>query len=172
YLLWKYEYDGVHAGYPEEQVRDLVVSKAIESEGSRNFGMLSGIPPEALVELRRMGAMQELRQTLHQGISEIDLASASALSDVANAVVENLDRAFEEHARELQNVTSAHRKFFGLDVSRWVVGGGVSLAAAMAHSPVLSVVGAVSPFVVGAPSIPDLQKRWNELKSEKQRLQR
>ena len=57
YLLWKYEYDASHFGGSDTQIRDLVISKAVETEGSEEFGMLS-VPPDVLIELRRLGAMQ------------------------------------------------------------------------------------------------------------------
>lgn len=171
YLLWKYEYDSKNSG-TSVPGRELVITKAIEAEGSEDFGMLSGVPPEALLELRRIGAMEELRQTIHEGINKIDYASPSALPQIANAVVENLDRAFEKHSRELKSSGTARRKFFGVDVSRWIVGGGVSLAAALTHNPAVAAIGAISPWVLGAPSIPDLQKRWKELTAERQRVQR
>jgi hypothetical protein len=172
YLLWKYEYDSARSGAPPAAMQDIVISKAITAEGKTEFGMLSGVPSEALIELRRNGAMGPLRQTFREGLSEIDLASAAALSDVAEQVIKNIDRAFDEHARELSIVASSHRKFFGLDVSRWVVGGGISVAAALAHNVGLAALAAGVPSIIGAPSMLDLRKKWKELRSQSQKLQR
>ena len=172
YLLWKYEYDADRPGTSEKEVREAVISKAIASEGSTEFGMLSGVPARALIELRRNGALLNLRETIRTGLNDIDLSSPDSLSTVADEVIANIDRSFEAHDKELRNITSSRRKFFGLDVSRWIAGGGVSLAAALAHNVGLAVLAAVAPSIVGTPSIPDLQKRWQDLQSQSKKLKR
>jgi len=86
--------------------------------------------------------------------------------------IEMTSTTFEEHEKELSNISSAHRKFYGFDVSRWVIGGGLSVAAALTHNLGLAVLAAVSPSIVGAPSIPDLRKQWHELRSQSKKLQR
>jgi hypothetical protein len=171
YLLWKYEYDSENDGGPR-RTREAVISKAIQSEGSAEFGMLSGLPAEALIELRRNGAMASLRETIQAGLSEIDLSSPDSFSRVADEVIGTIDRTFEQHDRELRSIASSRRKFFGLDVSRWVATGGLSVAAALAHNVGLAILAAATPSIVGAQSIPDLRKRWQELRSQSQGLRR
>jgi hypothetical protein len=153
-------------------MNEAVISKAIASEGNTEFGMLSGVPAQALIELRRNGAMASLRQTIRTGLSEIDSASPDLLSKVANDVIANIDRSFEEHDRELRGFTSSRRKFFGLDVSRWVANGGLSIAAALAHNAGLKVLAAATRSIIGGPSISDLRKRWKDLQSRSRELRR
>jgi hypothetical protein len=171
YLLWKYEYDAARSGELPTGMRDAVISKVISTEGGTEFGMLSGVPPEMLIELRRNGALAELRSIFCAGLSQIDLASAADLPEIADAVVGNVDRAFEEHERQLKDLSSSRRKFFGFDVGRLITFGGVSIAAAMSHNAGLEVLAAASS-IAGAPSIPDLRKQWQELRSRSQKLQR
>jgi hypothetical protein len=168
----KYEYDSERSGPPQKETQEVVISRAIASEGSTEFGMLSGVPPEALIELRRNGAMATLRETIRSGLSEIDLASQDSLSRVADEVVGSIDRAFEEHDRELRSISASRRKFFGFDVSRWIAGGGLAVAAALANNPGLTLLAAAAPSIVGTPSIPDLQKQWKELRSRSHELKR
>ena len=173
YLLWKYEYDSESAGTINKDMQNTVISKAIESEGSTEFGMLSGVPVEALIELRRNGALAGLRETIRRGLNDLDLASADSLKKVADEVVSNIDRAFEEHSKELNAITSSRRKFFGLDVGRWIANCGLSVATALStHNAGLAALAAVGPALVGMPSIPDLHKRWQELQSRSQQIQR
>jgi hypothetical protein len=172
YLLWKYEYDGSHLGVSDSELKNLLVSKAIQVEGRDELGMLSGVPPETLIQLRRDGAFTGLRETLGKGIEKIDSASASTLHDVANMVVENVDAAFSAHDKELKELSSSKRKFYGFDVGRWVMVGGLSVAAAAAESSGLGILAAASAAALGSPAIPDLKKRWEELRNTKQKLQR
>jgi hypothetical protein len=75
YLQWKYEYQGNAIPEESDVHRDLLIAKTMALEGDEHR-MLSGIPPEALIELRRNGASLELREMIRRGIKEIDSASS------------------------------------------------------------------------------------------------
>jgi hypothetical protein len=66
YLLWKYEYNG-NVAPPDADGRDLLIAKAMSLSGSEH-GMLSGVPPAALMEFRREGALEETRKVIQNGI--------------------------------------------------------------------------------------------------------
>jgi len=134
--------------------------------------MLSGLPPEALIDLRRNGAMASLRETIRTGLHVIDLASTESLSKVADEVVSTIDRTFEDHDRQLRDLSSSTRKFFGFDISRWIITGGLSMAAALTQNVGLAVLAAATPSLLGQPSLPELQKQWQELQTRSQILQR
>ncbi len=171
YLQWKYEYDGT-ADVETSDLRDTLISKAVEAEGSKEFGLLSGMPAQALIELRRNGALSEVREVLRNGIGEMDLASATALTDVSDRVIANVDRAFEKHASDLHKFSSSRRRFFGLDVGAWIVTSGVSLAAAKTGSAGLAMLAAATVGLVGPPSVRELWKRYGELSSNRLALRR
>jgi hypothetical protein len=65
YFQWKYEYDSDDSGERPRDTRVLLISKALESR------MLSELPPDTLIELRRHGASAELREIIGKGIQEI-----------------------------------------------------------------------------------------------------
>jgi hypothetical protein len=134
--------------------------------------MLSGIPPEALIELRKKGAMANLREAIRAGVRDIDSASPESLSTVTDEVIGTIDRTLEEHERQLKDFASSRRRFYGLDVSRWIVFGGLSVAATLTKNLLVGLAAAASPYIVGAPAIPDLTKRWHELQAQSQTLQR
>jgi hypothetical protein len=151
---------------------NVVISKAIESQGSTEFGMLSGVPSKALIELRQNGALATLRETIRGGLNDIDLASPKSLSTVADSVIATIDHAFEEHDKELTSISASHRKFFGVDVGRWVVTGGLSVAATLTRNVGLGLFALAMRSTVGAPSALDLKKRWQELRSTTREVQR
>jgi hypothetical protein len=172
YLLWKYEYDSAHSGLSRKEMPEIVISKAIATEGGTEFAMLSGVPPQSLIELRRTGAMASLRETIRNGLKDIDLASPDSLPRVADEVIAIIDRKFEEHDRELKGIISSRRRFFGQDVSRCVVGGGLTIAAALTKTLNLAILAAAARFTVGAPSISDLHKQHRTLQARSKELQR
>jgi hypothetical protein len=116
--------------------------------------------------------MASLREAIRNGLKDIDLSSLDSLPRVADEVIATIDRKFEEHDRELRGIISSRRKFFGQDVSRCVVVGGLSIAAALTQNVSLAILAAAAPFTVGAPSIPDLRKQWQSLQAQSQELQR
>src|SRR5258708_6959456 len=83
--------------------------------GNHALGLISGVSPESLIELRRNGAMSELREIIGKGIHNLDSASSATFSDVRDAVISNMDQAFAAHDRELRELASSHRRFFGVD---------------------------------------------------------
>ena len=149
---------------------DLLIAKAISLSGAEH-GMLSGVPPDALIELRREGALEEVRKVIQKGMKEIDTASDAALKEVAENVINNIDTAFSQHDQQLKELSSARTKFFGRDVSRWVVVGGLSVAASLIHSVPLGFLASASTFA-GQPSPLELWKQYKELNAKSDQLRR
>ena len=172
YLLWKYEYDAERAAEPRSDMGDVLVSNAVQAEGSGELGLISGVPPEVLIELRRNGAMADLREVIGKGLSSLNIASSTNFSDVKKLVISNIDAAFTEHERELRDLSSSHRHFFGVDVGRWLVVGGISIAAAATADPVVGTIAQLLTMGLGLPSPVDLSKQWKELQSKGESLKR
>ncbi len=168
YLQWKYEYDAI-AGHEGEQKPDVLISKALGSS------LLSGLPPDTMIELRRNGAATELRALIGKGIDEINSASDADVSMVADAVIANVDTAFSEHNKQLQALSHSRLRFYGKDVGRYVLNGGLLLTSLINKSPALgalSALVAISQQFLGNPSPDDLMKRYRELRSKSADLRR
>jgi hypothetical protein len=164
YLQWKYEYDAM-AGRDVAPKPELLISKALGSH------LLNGLPPEEIIELRRNGAAVELREMIGKGITELTSSSDADVSVVADAVIANVDAAFVDHDKRLRALTSSKSKFYGLDVGRYVVNGGMALATALTQNPSLAALTAISQLA-GTPSPAELMKRYKELRSESNSLRR
>jgi hypothetical protein len=171
YLLWKYEYDRDRGKQLLPEMGDVLVSQALRAQGQEELGLISGLPPKALIDLRREGALVELRDILRSGIAEIDLASPSALSQVTETVAANISAAFSEHKRQLAALSASRRRFFGVQVTPWITVGGISIAAASAGNIPLSIL-AASVGMLGVPSARDLWKHGKDLLSKSQELKR
>jgi len=165
YLLWKYEYDGA-----DTSTSDTLAANAIAVNGSSEIGLLSNVPIQALVDLRREGALKELRSLLSKGIQEINEAPESSLTEVSKMVSSNLNRAFEDHERQLRDLSSSRRKFFGQDVSTWLATGAISIAAAKTGNITLAVLTSLLGTTIGAPSLKDVREKWKEMKGKARTL--
>ena len=169
YLQWKYEYqaDTLEASAAR---RDLLIVKTMSLEGSPH-NMLAGVPSDTLVQLRRNGASAKLREIMRKGISEIDTASDDDLLSVGKQVIENIDSALCEHAQELNTLSASRRKFYGIDVARWIVPGALSIAASVVHSVPLAFLAAASTMS-GSFRPEELRDRYRELKTQSATLRR
>ena len=158
YLLWKYEYDRERSTELHPATPDVLISKALQAQGSDQLALISNLPAGALVELRQRGALAELRQMLRRGISEIDAAAPAALSEVTEAVTANISDALSRHKEELAGLSDSKRRYFGLDITPWIVTASVVIAAASTGNVPLSII-AGAFGLAGVPSAKDL---WNE----------
>jgi hypothetical protein len=169
YLQWKYEYqEGKEIG--QDASKDVLITKTLALEGAPHK-MLSGLSPEALIELRKNGAAVELREIIRKGIAEIDASSDDALSNVGEQVIRNIDDALSEHAKQLDSLASSRLKFYGVDVGRWIVPGALSIAASVVHSVPIAFLAAASTMS-GSLRPEELRQRYASLKAEAARLRR
>lgn len=171
YLVWKYEYDRERASELNPALEDVVIVKALLAEGSRDLGLLCDLPVQALIDLRRQGALAELRDIIRQGIADIDSASPDVLAEATETVAANIGEAFAKHKKDLEAHARARRRFFGLDVGSWITVGAISVAAASTASVPLSIL-AASLAMTGAPSGKDLLTRGKEILSTGHDLKR
>lgn len=170
YLLWKYEYDADASRASNGNRQELMIANTMAFEG-REHGMLSGLPPDALIELRRNGATAELREIIRRGITEIDSASEATLLSVGKQIIENIDSAFSEHDRQLRSLSASRYRFYGVDVGRYVVSGGLSIAAPIAQSVFLAFL-ASAAALSGPPSPADLWRKFREIQTRSDDLHR
>ncbi len=171
YLLWKYEYDRERSTELHPATPDVLISKALQAQGSDQLALISDLPASALIELRQRGAMAELREMLRHGISEIDIAAPAALSEVTEAVTANISDAFSKHKEELAEIAGSKRRFFGLDITPWIASGSIAIAAASTGNVPIAII-AAAVGLAGAPSGRDLWSKGKDIISTGAELKR
>jgi hypothetical protein len=171
YLLWKYQNALPRQTDSQSRMTDALIAKAISVGGSAKIGVIAGLPQQTLIDLRRMGAMEDMRSLIRKGVKEVDAASESSLEEVSEVVAQNLNEAFSKHNRELEDLSSK-KKYFGFDVAKWVTFGGMSIAAAATGNTALAVLTAITTMAGTPPSPKELNNRWNEIQSSKERIAR
>lgn len=171
YLLWKYEYDRERSTELHPATPDVLISKALQAQGSDQLALISDLPAGALIELRQRGALAELREMLRRGISEIDAAAPAALAEVTEAVTANISDALSRHKEELAGLADSKRRFFGMDVTPWIARAGITIAAASTGNVPLAIIAAASGLA-GLPSPKNLWKEGKNLLSKGQELKR
>ncbi len=132
YFLWKYQYDIERSKEVNHQGKNAMIAKVLQARDRDELKLISGLPQDVLIDLRRRGALAEFRETLRRGIDKIYATSPSALEEVSEAVAENIGEALTKHELELDALSDAKKRFFGWDVASWITRGGIAIAAASA----------------------------------------
>lgn len=171
YLLWKYEYDIARAATEPVSLAHLLITRALQSTTQDNRLRVLRASPEALIELRRNGALEELRAMLRTGIQEITAAAPSDLENVTNAIAANINSAMLEHQKKLDGLVRSGIRWYGLEVAPMIVSASISILGAANGNVALSTIGAVIS-ALGVPTLKDVVKEGQSILDENKRLNR
>lgn len=167
YFQWKLEYDAGKIDH--DNLVNLHLSKALQTAADGEMTWLGNVPPTALVEMRKVGAISELRQVLSAGVAEMVETNPSNFHRTSDQVIHNLQSAFDAHRKELATLKGKKWRFAGVDLGTCVVRGAVEIASACGV-PVVSLIKTALEEVVDAPKIREIPERYRQLKEEDKRL--
>ncbi len=171
FLLWKYQYEAERGAKKDKPPSELLVTHALHADSSPTLKLVSNIPIDALIQLRKEGVMADLREIIHKGIESIDTSSTEAAKEVADTVAKNLDEAFTKHQEQLADWVSKGKKFVGHDVAPWIGEKAVSFVAGLI--PVVGwLASEVAAETIESPSAKELFKKGKETFQEKKKLAR
>jgi hypothetical protein len=163
YLNWKLEYSADLS--PSDQL-PLHMVRALQHAGSTDVEWLGAIPPEALIEMREQGAMEEIRDVLTAGVEEVAVAQPGNFFRISDHIVSNIDNAFETHRRAISELRRKKLRFWGHDIGSWLVTGSIGVAAAVTGNPVFGVAALAADQVLDAPKLRDIPKRFQHVRNE------
>lgn len=172
YFKWKLEYDG------ERTSKNLNLPKShilqgLNSLSKTNLQWIGKIPPEGLIEIRKSGAIDEIRNILSKGIDELVLSNSLDYEYTAKMVYENLNNAFENHQKNIKELVSKKWKIAGKDFGSWLAMGTLEIASAYTGTPLYGISTIVLSQIIDAPKLKDLPKSVKtikEIEKEKQNL--
>ena len=162
YLEWKMEYDAERVG-SELFSLNLHVVKGLNDLAGNDMPWLGNIPPEALIELRRVGAMDEIRSILGSGINALIEASPSNFYRSKDQIFENINNAFSQHKANIDELKEKKWKFAGKDIGSWLVIGSVEVAAAVTGVPVFGLAAIAADQLLDVPKLKDIPKSIREI---------
>lgn len=113
----------------------LHITKALSQTDSKDMSWLGNIPMGSLVELRRAGATDEIKEIINKDIQTLLDMDSSNFEKTTNQVFSNLEAAFVDHQKRLKEIDEKFLKKFGLNLAGTLVSGAIHLAAA--HLPPL-----------------------------------
>ncbi len=170
YFDWKLEYDaerGTTTGHST-----LHILHGLQDASIGEMRWLGNVPPDVLIEIRRTGALEELRRILGAGVNEIAAASPEQFESSANQVITNIRAAFNQYDANVDVLRKKTWKFAGRDVGSWLAIGTIGVAAAVGISPILGLAALAADQVLDVPKLKELPGKFKELRQEKKELRR
>lgn len=171
YLVWKMEYDAERA---ESQLhsQDLHVVRGLGDLAGSDMQWLGNIPSDALIEIRKQGAMDEIRNMLGNGINELIEANPSNFHRSRDKIFDNISGAFSQHQRNIDELRSKNWKFAGKDIGSWLVVGSLEVAAAIIGTPVMGLAAIAADQVLDMPKLKDIPKSIRDLADENTKVKK
>lgn len=161
YYTWFLEYESTSSSHDVRELKSTHVARALVSEGEQNLSWLGNVPPETVLQIRKSGHAEELRHILSAGIDELVTLRPDNYYRTSDRVVENLNKAFEDHQRELLNARNKKLKLYGIDVASFVATGAIAVTAALTSSPGLGVASGLLG-IAGLPNLREIKSKFKE----------
>ncbi len=171
YLVWKMEYDADRVE-SEFKSQDLHVVRGLSELARTDMQWLGNIAPEALIELRKEGAMDEIRNILGQGINELIEANPSNFHRSRDHIFDNLNNAFAQHQKNINELKAKRWKFAGKDIGSWLVVGSIEVAAAITGTTFWGLTAIAADQLLDVPKLKDIPKSIRELADQNNKLKR
>jgi hypothetical protein len=167
YYLWKCQYDKKRLHNPSVSLKESLIVNSLQG---KEIAWLGNVPSDALIKLRKEGALCKLREIISRGISEIEISDVEIREQVYEKVTKNIDQALKEHQKELDDLNRKSKKFYGYDVSKWIVIGGLTLAAPITGIYELAAISAGASYLSPPKSTKELRATAKEIKAQKKQL--
>ena len=165
HFTWLLEYQGAPSHDDLNIRHSMHVVRALVSEADNNLQWLGNVPPETVLEIRKRGLANELRELLGQGVSNLININRDNYFRTADQVVENLDAAFRKHQQELTEARQKKLKLYGIDVGACAATGAVAVAAALTGNVTLGAISGVLG-VAGLPNLRDIKTKFQQSSAE------
>ncbi len=163
YFKWKLEYDTERA-FPNRDFGKLHLVRGLSQIENTNLNWIGKIPPEGLIEIRKTGAIDEIRAILSNGIDELTKSNELDFSSTSKRVFENLNEALKKHQENITNLRNKKWKVAGHDFGSWIVMGTIEIAAACIGTPLFGISAFALDQLLDAPKIKDLHNSVDKIK--------
>lgn len=171
YLVWKLEYDSVRSG-EVQGLGDLHTVRGLQTLASNEMRWLGRVPPEALIEVRKAGALAEVRAILGRGVEDLATVNPTNFHRTSDLVFDNIHSAFAAHQKNVDALTAKKWKFAGSDVGSWIVVGSLAATAAATGTPAWGLAALAADQVLKAPKLREIPASIKALAKETRELKR
>ncbi|MDK9763265.1 hypothetical protein KI743_14765 [Vibrio sp. D420a] len=168
YFNWKLQLDGEQLEQSSQE--QLHVTHALTSLDGTELSWLGNIPPKSLIEIRKQGALEEIRSIMSKNISNLIESSPNKFGETSYQVYKNFQNAFEEHNTKVKELRTKKWKFGGFDIGSMVCTGAIELAAVATGSPLFGAVSWTAGQLLDTPKLREIPQKYRELMEEDKEL--
>lgn len=169
YFKWKLEYDSDRTAAQLPKAH-LHIVRALEDMSRTEFQWLGRVPPEALIEIRKAGALDEIRRIIGSGINKVTGLEIEDFEKSTDTVLSNITNAFEEHAKQIEELRKKKWKFAGKDLGKWLVVGGIAITAAATGMPLFGLMAIAADQLLDAPKLREIPESLKALANQSKNL--
>jgi len=169
YLAWKMEYDAEQVE-KRDNLKELHVVRGLQDLANGEMEWLGNVPPEALIEIRQQGAMDDIRNILGKGIKELTASNPNNYHRSHDQVFDNINEAFNQHKQNIKELRDKKWKFAGTDIGSWLVMGTLGVTAAATGMPVWGLAAIAADQLLDAPKLKNIPGSIKELAKENKEL--
>ncbi|GAB2636754.1 hypothetical protein [Psychrobacter pocilloporae] len=165
YFNWKLEYDSLRAEN-HYSVEGLHILKGLDDLSHADMPWIGDIPPESLIELRRQGALHEIRDILGDSIQNLIETNPENFNATRDQLHKNIDNSLSMHRKKLEELRQKKWKFAGRDIGSWIVMGGIEVAAALTGTESWGMGAIIAGQFLDPPQLKDIPKKYKEISAE------
>jgi hypothetical protein len=171
YFVWKLEYDAEKVER-ETNLKNLHVLRGLQALSENEMEWLGRVPLKALIKLRKTQAIGEIRGILGSGIEKIAQADPTNFYRTTDHVFDNIEKAFEQHRKNIKKLSDKKWKFAGSDIGSWLVVGTLAVTAAATGSPAAGIAAIAADQLLDPPKLKHIPKSIQELADESKKIKR
>ncbi len=153
----------------QEQV-DLHIARALVTTVPTEIAWLGNVPPDAIIEIRAAGALEEIRGLLGAGVAELVQANSGNFFRTGDQVFDNLQKALADHQKKIRELQSKKWKFAGRDIGSFLVVGGIELTAAITGLPLYGALAASAGMSGVIPTAKELKEKLEEIRAQHSKI--
>jgi hypothetical protein len=169
YLVWKMECDAGRAE-TETGAKDLHVTQGLQHLAETEMEWLGKVPVDALIEIRKQGALAEIRELLGKGVGELIRENPSNFFRSRDQVFDNIHEAFDQHRANVRQLLDKKMRFAGRELGSWLVLGTLGITAAATGAPVWALLAIAADQLLDAPKLKDIPAAIKALAEENRQL--
>lgn len=158
------EYDAEHIE-KRDNIKDLHIVRGLQNLANGEMEWLGNVPPEALIEIRQQGAMDDIREILGKGIEELTTSNQKNYHRSHDQVFDNISEAFDQYKKNIRELQGKKWKFAETDIGSWLVMGTLEVTAAAIGMPAIA-----ADQLLDAPKLKDIPGSIKELTTESKEL--
>jgi len=170
YLAWKMEYDSSEVE-SATNTRDLHVTRGLQDLADGDMEWLGNVPTKALIEVRKQGAMDEIRSMLGKGVEELVQSNPNNFHRSREQMFDNINEAFDKHKENIKQLRTKQWKFAGSDIGSWLVTGTLGITAAATGAPIWALAALGADQILDAPKLKSIPASIKSLIEENKKEQ-